>query len=249
MDKFQHKYRIQSHRKPNWDYSANGQYFLTMVTQHRDCNLGAIVMDTNGLDTHGLDTHGVDTHGRAYQQYNSDRSLNNIPDGSLNNIPDGSLNNESNRATMILSDFGIIVETEWYKSFEIRDELFLDEFIIMPNHIHAIVILKNQSVSISPLQSATPQTPLLESLPTVLNETIKRNPAIRLPKSISSFIAGFKSAVNTKIDDLIDEKKLNQPKYNRNNHFFQPDYYDHIITNELEYHRIKNCIIHNPQNW
>ncbi|MBP6398850.1 MAG: hypothetical protein KA340_13280, partial [Saprospiraceae bacterium] len=44
---------------------------------------------------------------------------------------------------MILSDFGEIVKTEWLKSFDIRKELFLDEYVIMPNHFHAIVILKN----------------------------------------------------------------------------------------------------------
>ena len=43
---------------------------------------------------------------------------------------------------MILSDFGKIGQNEWYKSFEIRAELFLDEFVIMPNHLHAIVIIK-----------------------------------------------------------------------------------------------------------
>ena len=31
---------------------------------------------------------------------------------------------------------------EWFKSFEMRDELFLDEFILMPNHLHAIVGLE-----------------------------------------------------------------------------------------------------------
>ncbi len=41
-------------------------------------------------------------------------------------------------------------------------------------------------------------------------------------------MAGFKSAVNTKIDDYIDENQLSIPKYNRNNHFFQPNYHDHI---------------------
>ena len=43
---------------------------------------------------------------------------------------------------MILSDYGKIVKNEWYKSFEIRQELILDEFMIMPNHLHAIIILK-----------------------------------------------------------------------------------------------------------
>ena len=88
MDKFQNIYRIPSNRRPNWDYSGNGAYFITLVTQNRICNLGEIV------------------------------------------------NNE-----MVLSDFGRIVKTEWEKSFDLRNELFVHEYILMPNHIHAIIIL------------------------------------------------------------------------------------------------------------
>lgn len=194
MTKFQNKYRIASHRKPNWDYSTNGMYFLTIVTQHRECNLGEI-----------------------------------------------------QQTTMILSDFGKIVETEWYKSFDIRDELFLDECIIMPNHIHAIVVLNNQTNGGDGDFSTPIQTTVFNSNDEL--STIKRNPAIRLPKSISSFMAGFKSAVNTKIDNYLDLNQLHIPKFNRNNHFFQPNYHDHIIRNEWEYLRIKNYIINNPQNW
>ena len=62
-------------------------------------------------------------------------------------------------------------------------------------------------------------------------------------------MAGFKSAVNTKIDDYIDENNMNIPKYNRNNHFFQPNYHDRIIRNKHEYWRIKNYIKQNPVNW
>jgi REP element-mobilizing transposase RayT len=227
MAKFKNKYRSESHRRPNWDYSANALYFLTIVTQHRVCNLGKVV------------------------------------------------NNE-----MILSDFGNIVETEWFKSFDIRKELFLDEFIMMPNHLHTIVEINNRDVSNKPENDIIPddghthdrayqQSPLPDintddrasqqsspqSPPPNINtddhpyQPIKRNPPIRLPQSISSFIAGFKSAVNTKIDDYIDEKKLNIPKYNRNNHFFQPNHHDHIIRNDREYQRIKNYIINNPANW
>ena len=35
-------------------------------------------------------------------------------------------------------------KNEWEKSFEIRDELFSDESIIMPNHIHGILILNDK---------------------------------------------------------------------------------------------------------
>jgi hypothetical protein len=52
----------------------------------------------------------------------------------------GHINNDE----MILSDFGEIAFEEWIKSFEIRDELLMDEFTFMPDHMHAIIILKNQ---------------------------------------------------------------------------------------------------------
>jgi REP element-mobilizing transposase RayT len=225
VDKFRNKYRIHSHRKPNWDYSANALYFLTIVTQNRECNLGEIVVHT-----------------------------------------------------MILSGFGKIVEMEWHKSFEIRNELILHEFVIMPNHLHAIVeIDKCNSNNIdtkiddeingigsgSGSGSDTVETHGRVSLPIASDSpiasgspidielllSIKRNPPIRLPKSISSFIAGFKSVVNTNIDNYIDEHKLSIPKYNRNNHFFQPNYHDHIVRNHFEYQNIKNYIINNPKNW
>ena len=40
---------------------------------------------------------------------------------------------------MYLSAYGQIAAEEWEKSFEIRTELFCDTFVIMPNHIHAIL--------------------------------------------------------------------------------------------------------------
>jgi len=214
MDKFRNKYRIQSHRMPNWDYAGSGYYFITIVTQNRECNLGNIV-----------------------------------------------------NTSMILSDFGKIVENEWYKSFEIRSELFLDEFILMPNHLHAIIILekiKNEkTTNMNGLHGThgtgthgthveTHGRASLQSPEQSPEQSIKQSIEpifIRKPKSISSFIAGFKSAINSKIDDYIGENNLNIPKYNRNNHFFQPNYHDHIIRNNAEYKRIKNYIINNPLNW
>jgi len=197
MSKYKNKYRTDSHRLRGWDYPANGMYFITLVTQHRICNLGEIVD----------------------QQ-------------------------------MQLSDFGKIVDAEWKKSFEIRNELFCNEYIIMPNHLHAIIILKKPDDTIdSPVETdGRPSLREYNGRPSLQQRNNQPN-FIRLPKSISSFIAGFKSAINSKIDDYIDENNLNIPKYNRNNHFFQPNYYDHIIRNNDEFKRIKNYIINNPQNW
>ena len=197
-EKFKNKYRIASHRKPGWDYSSNGMYFITLVTQHRVCNLGEIIVA---------------------------------------NIP-----------FVQLSDFGKIVDAQWHNSFDIRNELFLDQYIIMPNHLHAIVVINNnESTTVDEndmddvLHDA--ETHGRASLPSQ-TRTFHRS-----PKSISSFLAGFKSAVNSKIDDYIDEYDLNIPKYNRNNHFFQPNYHDHIIRKEKSYQNISAYIINNPAKW
>jgi len=54
---------------------------------------------------------------------------------------------------------------------------------------------------------------IINNIPT--NPTnIKTNNFFRKPKSISSFIAGFKSVINSKIDDYIDEHNLDIPKFN-----------------------------------
>ena len=185
---------------PKWDYSGNGVYFLTIITQNRVCNLGKIVK----------------THGHA---------------------------------SVELSDFGEIVKMEFLKSFKIRDELFLDKYIIMPNHLHTIIVLNKPEIGIGSdgLPGSCVETHGRASLQSI--EPSEPQKLIRLPKSISSFMAGFKSAVNTKIDDYIDDHHLDNPKYNRDNHFFQPNYHDHIIRNNTEYERIKNYIINNPANW
>lgn len=189
--KFQEKYRIESHRKRNWDYSSNGIYFLTIVTQHRECILGKI-----------------------------------------------------EESKMILSDFGKIVKAEWEKSFEIRDELFLEEYIIMPNHLHAIVVLKKPKDNM-----AIVETHGSVSLQNNVQNQLSSNHPIRKPKSISSFVAGFKSIVVHQVNNYIDENQIDIPKYNRNNHFFQPNYHDHIINNKDVYVKIKNYIKNNPLTW
>ena len=122
---------------------------------------------------------------------------------------------------MILSDFGEIVETEWYKSFKIRKELILHQFVIMPNHLHTIVEIYNPTNT--HVVEAHIRAPLQRRASNSSNDnetinpelsSIKRNHPIRLPKSISSFIAGFKSSVNTK-----SEREYRFPKTDRRQRF------------------------------
>jgi REP element-mobilizing transposase RayT len=125
------------------------------------------------------------------------------------------------RSSIQLSAIGQIVNQEWDKSFEIRSELFCDAFIIMPNHLHAILRIENK----------TPQTP----------QTIQHTGiAYRSPKSISSFVAGFKSSATKQINELRGTPKLP---------VWQPRFYDHIIRTDAEFKRINDYINTNPEKW
>lgn len=113
---------------------------------------------------------------------------------------------------VILSPLGQIVREEWEKSFAIRRELACDAFVIMPNHIHAIV--------------------------RVIPE--KNSVAYRPPRSISSFVAGFKSAAT---------KRINQYRGTPGEPVWQARFHDHIIRNPREYERIAAYIAANPLKW
>jgi len=188
MAKFLNKYRVESHRKPEWDYSGAGDYFLTICISQMRCILGEII------------------------------------DGKME-----------------LNDFGEIVQNELIKSIDIRKELKLGEFVVMPNHIHAIIILSAETHGCTSVVDT--------SVHGGASVNHDRQMPYRRPKSISSFVAGYKSAVVSAVDNLIDEQAWDIPKYNRRNKFWQSNYHDHIIRDWDEYDRIAQYIKDNPRKW
>jgi len=129
---------------------------------------------------------------------------------------------------MRLNGYGEIVTDEWRKSFEIRNELNGDEFIVMPNHIHGIVRISGTSVETHGRASLQKQS------------EHKNGIAIRAPKSVSSFIAGFKSATT---------KRINQIRNTPGHAVWQPRFHDRIIRNEKSLFQIRRYIRNNPAQW
>ena len=130
---------------------------------------------------------------------------------------------------MIYNDIGNIVNKEIIRSFDIRKELRLKEYVIMPNHIHFLIMLRKDKVIVYDKNNM----PVL----------------FRKPKSISTFVGSFKSSVISKVDNWIDDDNIDLPKFNRENPLWQGNYYDHIVRDEKEFDNISNYIINNPLNW
>ncbi|MFP4393564.1 MAG: transposase [Desulfohalobiaceae bacterium] len=133
---------------------------------------------------------------------------------------------------MILNQLGLIVQEEWERTAEIRKEIQLDAYVIMPNHLHGIVIIhpKDTPGGASGARPSSPET----------SESARSKPKSLAKKSLGAMIAGVKSAV-TKRQKLLN-KCLYHPVWQRN-------YYEHIIRNESDLNMIREYISSNPSCW
>ena len=178
----------QSTRLKTYDYSLEGSYFITIVTQDRLHLFGKI-----------------------------------------------------ENSQMILNTVGKIVEQEWKNSIQLRSNISLGEFIIMPDHMHMILTIDHQ----------------------ISNDKESKEWEHSNPKSpsqtIGAIIRGFKGACTKKINLFYnstgelqftptDELQFAPTEFYKNK-IWQRNYYDHIIRNQADYNRIEQYIIDNPQNW
>ena len=99
---------------------------------------------------------------------------------------------------MVLNPLGEIVREEWFRSAKIRAEieLFPDEFVVMPNHIHGIVWIvptdfpHGRVGATGHVVGATGRSPLRRP----------QSPHGPAPRSLGAFIAGFKASVTKRIN-------------------------------------------------
>lgn len=153
---------------------------------------------------------------------------------------------------LFLNPLGEIAKEEWAKTPEIRDNISLGEFIIMPNHMHGIISIDYQIRKPGKDEIGKFHYP---------------------SQTIGAIIRGYKGATTRRIHQLIREIKegrtgewlLDRAAGDRTGELqFAPtaaallsgegsiwhrNYYEKIIRNERAYRNISNYIINNPANW
>jgi len=185
MTLFKNKFRVESARLKNWDYSSPGLYFITICTKNRKLLFGNI-------------------KGEYFGKLIKD-------------------------AKMELSNIGKIAEKYWQEIPKHFNNAELDEYIIMPNHVHGIIQIINNDY---PGRDVALQRLYRGNHPNMS----KISP---LPKSLSTIIRSYKSIVT----------KIINEKYKLNNIIWQSRFYDHIIRNEKELYRIRKYINNNSYRW
>jgi len=140
---------------------------------------------------------------------------------------------------MVLNPAGEIVQHAWDDLPNHFPNVVLDQFCIMPNHVHGIVILKelpagwddDLNTAGSSRRGGSQTRPYYDDQP--INP---KNQHHGLPE----IVRAFKSFSSRRINELMESPGV--PTWQRN-------YYEHIIRNRRELNAIRNYILANPLNW
>ena len=130
-------------------------------------------------------------------------------------------------ARVELSEIGLMVETYWNKLPRKFPNIILDEFVIMPNHIHGIVEMRENVHEGGPIHGSAP-TPG----PTTASTTVPR------------VVQWFKQMTT---NAFIRHHRENHTFFDRR--LWQVDYYERIVRGNEDLERIREYIRNNPQKW
>ena len=135
---------------------------------------------------------------------------------------------------MYFSPVGAIADILWYDLKNRVKGIDLGQYVIMPNHMHGIIIIENDRELPVGALHATP-LPVIPQTPPIIPQSM----ASISPKSgeLGTIIRSYKSAVT---------KHAHRLGFNFS---WQRNYYEHIIRNDNSYRRISNYIHENPIKW
>ena len=128
---------------------------------------------------------------------------------------------------MTLNSAGAMIHEEFLNTAAIYNNITVEKFIVMPNHLHSILVIDNDKV--------------MSEVGTSKNGTTRRS----FPTSISEFVQRFKSYTT----HLYIEGVKNSIYAPFNQKIWEKSFHDHIIRDEVDYSNHWNYIDQNPAKW
>jgi len=147
---------------------------------------------------------------------------------------------------MRLNEAGNIAQQCWDDIPVHFPDVDLDEFVVMPNHIHGIVVITGVvgANNYSPIPPPPPPSPPSQCVGANNYSPLPPIPPLPPPrpcgtsKTIGSIVRGYKIGVTKWM-------RNNTPIYD----VWQRNYWEHIVRNEPELNRIREYIRNNPSRW
>ena len=132
---------------------------------------------------------------------------------------------------MQLNETGRFVDDCWKQIPTHFPRVILDEYKIMPNHVHGIIMIEG-NVGVQNLE------PLQKSLREPTHEPPENKFQHIIPNSMGSIVRGFKIGVTKWFRQNTREHVV-----------WQRNFYEHIIRNDDSLNRIREYILYNPIRW
>ncbi len=161
---------------------------------------------------------------------------------------------------IFLSQIGKIAEQEWLKTPGIRPDMniVLDEFVIMPNHFHGIIIIGENKYNMENRHRYLINKNVLVGVDVDVDRDAMHGVSTITPNTITPDITQPNNSINQfgpqskNLGSIIRGFKSSVTVYARKHNIdfgWQERYYDRIICNDKEFMRIKKYTIDNPQKW
>ncbi len=125
----------------------------------------------------------------------------------------------------MLSDEGVIAQTEMKAVSNHYSNVIIDRYVVMPNHVHAIVVIEGDHV-----YSPDGRIPPVET-------RLAASPA-RAYGRLPQVVGGYKAGVSR----ICHAKGLS-------GFAWQSRFHDHILRSNASVNAVRDYIDHNPQNW
>jgi len=130
---------------------------------------------------------------------------------------------------MQLNDVGQMVKSTWQELPSRFSSVWLDEFTVMPNHIHGVILVGAQFIA--PKLTASQDFGILNP------GTLERGAINRAP-TLGKIVRAYKARSTRLI------RRMATPDF-----AWQRNYYEHVVRDEKSLNRIREYILTNPARW
>ncbi|MDW8848675.1 transposase [Flavobacterium sp. MMLR14_040] len=248
MSLFQDKYKTNSNRLQNWDYSNQAVYFITITTEDRKCIFGSVVDDKMILNNVG-------------------QIVENELLKSIKIRKDWFFHNWIVMPNHIHLLIEIQNENEIQKEIQKENQIQIQNQneIVTTTHIvetHCSASTPGTSTKIEANVETNIETHVVSNVAEThccaslhiqgVDKTVNKNTnqsqskLSRKSNSISSFVAIFKSVTTKQINDLYKNRQIANINSKK---IWQTNYHDHIVRNHKRFETIYNYIKANPRSW
>ena len=124
---------------------------------------------------------------------------------------------------MAANRLGAVVEDCWRRLPDHYENVVLDAFVLMPNHVHGVIIIGDGTTDVG--------AGLQPVLPAAVGS--RRHGVPEIVRAFKTFSA----------------RKINEMRGSTGTLVWQRGFYDHVIRGERELDRVRTYIMDNPRRW